>query len=151
MKHINLESNSSSTVNISHEILFVLRCLAYFWNSATLMELSKCILYQIHIEFFLIVEFSGPPNLTGQKDLLKTGESSNLAGRRIYRAMTVIKEKCWCGIHDRIAIWWSAITIKQISLSFINTLWNPTKIACLREMCFQDWLNTPIKLVAKAQ
>ena len=89
MKNINLESNSSSMVNISHEILFVLRCLAYFWNSATLRELSKCILYQIHTEFFLIVEFSGPPNLAGQKDLLKTGESSNLAGRRIYRAMTV--------------------------------------------------------------
>ena len=89
MKNINLESNSSSMVNISHEILFVLRCLAYFWNSATLRELSKCILYQIHTEFFLIVEFSGPPNLAGQKDLLKTGESPNLAGRRIYRAMTV--------------------------------------------------------------
>mgnify|MGYP007063311444 CR=1 FL=1 len=44
-------------VNISHEILFVLRCLAYFWNSATLRELSKCILYQIHKEFFRIVEF----------------------------------------------------------------------------------------------
>ena len=80
MKNINLESNSSSMVNISHEILFVLRCLAYFWNSATLRELSKCILYQIHTEFFLIVEFSGPPNLAGQKDLLKTGESSNLPG-----------------------------------------------------------------------
>ena len=92
MKNINLESNSSSMVNISHEILFVLRCLAYFWNSATLRELSKCILYQIHTEFFLIVEFSGPPNLAGQKDLLKTGESSNLAGRRIYRAMTVVPQ-----------------------------------------------------------